>query len=165
MAYSPDEVDFTVPVNGGTITWDHVDDSAKFFLGGKGNSRPLFIDKDGSLLGAYGGGAGSSLLSNGSWAEPSCGFFDAFNGLVCKGQVYRTGAFINIDMRNSRFINFPLGDGTHLEMDTWSNIDVQRLSSPSAPYSPRKAITYTLNQDVGYVCMAFFHIILFLLQI
>ena len=125
--------------------WDQVDDSARFFLA-TSNSRPLFIDKDGSLLGAYGGGAGSSLIGNGSWAEPTCGFVNAFNGVVCKGQVYRTGSYVNIDMRNG---GTPMRD-PHLEMNTWSSIDVQRLSSPYAPNTPRQqATTYTTNQYVG----------------
>ena len=145
MASSPGEVDFSVPVTGTAVMWDQVDDSARFFLA-TSNSRPLFIDKDGSLLGAYGGGAGSSLIGNGAWAEPTCGFVDVFNGLVCKGQVYRTGSYVNIDMRNQGSPGkLPL-----LEADSWSSIDVQRLTSPFAPRStPRNAITYTLDTGFG----------------
>ena len=163
MAHNPGEVDFTVPVIGSTITWDHVDDGAKLFLGGNNNSRPLFIDKDGSLLGALGGGAGSSLLGiktigydvTGSASlllaqdasEPSCNFVTAFNGKVCTGQLYRTGSYVNIDMRNG---GAP-AKNPGLEQDVWAPIDVQRLSSPFAPYTPRNAITYRTNQNVGLV--------------
>ena len=149
MAFDPNEVDFTIPTTGSRIIWDHVDDGAKFFLGNN-NSRPLFVDKDGTLLGALGGGAGSTLLGTGaagapSAVEPSCGFVNAFNGAVCKGQIYRTGSFFNIDMRNG---GSPNAD-PHLEQDIWAPINVQRLTSPYAPQSPRQAITYTLNKNPG----------------
>ena len=160
MAHNPGEVDFTVPVTGSTITWDHVDDGAKFYLSNE-NARPLFIDKDGSLLGALGGGAGSSLLGIKTIgydvkgiaslllaqdaSEPSCNFVTAFNGKVCTGQVYRTGSYFNIDMRNG---GSPRGD-PGLEQDIWASIDVQRLTSPFAPHTPRQAITYPTNQNEG----------------
>ena len=151
MAFDPNEVDFTVPTTASRVVWDHVDDGAKFFLGNN-NSRPLFIDKDGSLLGALGGGAGSTLLGTGaagapSAVEPSCGFVNSFNGAVCKGQVYRTGSFINIDMRNG---GSPLAN-PNLEVNAWTPIDVQRLTSPYSPHTPRKAITYSLDTNFGSV--------------
>lgn len=146
MASSPGEVDFTVPVSGTAITWDHVDDGARFFLPNN-YTRPLYVDKDGSLLGTYGGGAGSSLIGNGAPAEPTCGFVPVFNGKVCKGQVYRTGSYVNIDMRNQ---GTPVAPPKLLEADTWFSIDVQRLSSPFVPRTtPRKPFTYTLDKDVG----------------
>ena len=161
IASSPGEVDFTIPVSATSITWDHVDDGARFFLPNN-NTRPLFVDKDGSLLGAYGGGAGSSLLGinvlgydnfgRGSLllaqdaSEPSCTFVPVFNGKVCKGQVYRTGSYFNIDMRNG---GSPLKD-PGLEQDIWAPIDVQRLSSPFAPRTtPRQAIPYRIGSNEG----------------
>ena len=170
MAFDSREVDFTVPVTGSRIAWDHVDDGAKFFLGN--NSRPLFVDKDGSLLGALGGGAGSTLLGTGvvgaNAAEPSCDFVSTFNGTLCKGQIYRTGSFINIDMRNGQSPAFD----PHLEADAWAPISVQRLTSPYSPHTPRKAITYTLDTFQGFVyllilfysflllaCFCWFHIV------
>ena len=104
VAMSPGELDFSVPTVASGIIWDTATAPAasRVYLGT--SLRPLFIDTDGTLLGAP---PGSTLLANTQGAarqglaEPSCVNTPTLgNGTLCPGIVYRTGSLINIDMRN-----------------------------------------------------------------
>ena len=151
VAMNPGEMDFTVPTQAAGITWDGATaaPASRFFLGT--SIRPLFIDTDGSLLGAA---PGSSLIANTKspasqgLAEPQCVSAASYgNGTLCPGIVYRTASLINIDMRNgfSPFTTVVLG-----VENVQQNTVVQRVASPYAPVAtPRRPVVSALDHSFG----------------